>query len=105
MYAIIEDGGKQYKVSEGEAVLLERKDIEPGGEVEFDRVLLLSKEGDVRVGAPVVEGAKVAGVVQGEKRGKKVVSMSFRRRKGSKVKKGHRQNYTSVLINKIEFPG
>lgn len=105
MYAIIEDGGKQYKVSEGDTVLLERKNIEPGGEVEFDRVLLLSNEGDVRVGAPVVDGAKVAGVVKGETRGKKVISMSFHRRKGHKVKKGHRQNYTSVLINKIELPG
>ncbi len=104
MYAIIEDGGKQYKVGEGETVLLELKDVEPGSEIQFDRVLLLSKEGDVRVGAPVVEGAKVSGVVQGERKGKKVHVTRFHRRKGYKVKKGHRQKYIGVLINSIEFP-
>ena len=104
MYAVIEDGGKQYKVGEGDRVLLERKAVEPGDRVAFDRVLLLSREGDVRVGAPVVEGAVVSGIAEGEAKGRKVTVMRLRRRKNSRTKAGHRQRYTAVRIDKIAFP-
>ena len=104
MYAIIEDGGKQYKVGEGETVLLEKKAVEPGESITLDRVLMLSKEGDVRIGKPLVEGAKVTGTVKGEEKGKKLVVMRFRRRKDSRTKTGHRQHYTAVTIDAIEFP-
>lgn len=104
MYAVIEDGGKQYRVSEGDRVFVERRNVLPGEEVAFERVLLLSKEGDVRVGRPVVEGAQVSAVVEGERRHKKVTIMRFRRRKGSHIEHGHRQTYTTVRIRKIVFP-
>jgi large subunit ribosomal protein L21 len=104
MYAVIEDGGKQYKVGEGETVQLEKKELQPGQTVEFSRVLLLSKEGDVRVGAPVVEGAKVTGTVQGPVKGEKLVVLRYRDKRGLRVKHGHRQPYTLVRIDKIEFP-
>jgi large subunit ribosomal protein L21 len=105
MYAVIEDGGKQYKVGEGETLRLERKDAQPGQTVQFDRVLLLSREGEVRIGTPTVQGAKVVGVVQGEEKGEKLTVMRFRRRRGYQKKQGHRQLYTVVRIEKIEFPG
>jgi large subunit ribosomal protein L21 len=104
MYAVIEDGGKQYKVGEGEAVRLEKKDLEPGASVEFDRVLLLSREGDIRVGNPTVAGAKVLGVVQKTEKGEKVVTTRFRRRRGYLRRRGHRQLHTLVRIDKIVFP-
>jgi large subunit ribosomal protein L21 len=104
MYAVIEDGGKQYKVGEGETVVLERKDIEAGKPVEFDRVLLLSREGDIRLGQPYVQGAKVTGMAVEEIKAKKVVSMRYKAKKGYKRKKGHRQRQLVVKVEKIIFP-
>jgi large subunit ribosomal protein L21 len=104
MYAVIEDGGKQYKVGEGETVELEKKDLQPGASVEFDRVLLVSKEGDVRVGAPVVAGAKVTGTVVDTVKGEKLTVLRYRDKRGLTVKHGHRQRHTLVRIDKIEFP-
>jgi large subunit ribosomal protein L21 len=104
MYAVIEDGGKQYKVGEGETVELEKKALQPGATVAFERVLLLSKEGDVRVGTPVVAGAKVTGTVQGDMKGEKLTVLRYRDKRGLTVKHGHRQPYTVVRIDKIEFP-
>jgi large subunit ribosomal protein L21 len=101
MYAIIDDRGNQMKVAQGEVVEIDLTDGEAGSEVVFDRVLLVSGEGGVRVGAPVVEGAMVIAEVVGDASGPKVYGMSFRRRKNSKVRKGHRQHYTSVRIKDI----
>ena len=104
MYAIIEDGGKQYKVGEGESVRLEKKELEKGATVEFDRVLLVSREQDIRIGTPVVAGAKVIGIVQSAGLGVKLRVVRFKRRRGYTKRKGHRQPYTLVRIEKIECP-
>lgn len=103
MYAVIEAGGKQHRVSEGETLKLEKiKDVEAGSTVDFDRVLLLANEGDVKVGAPVVDGAKVTAEVIGHGRHDKVKIIKFRRRKHSMKRQGHRQWYTEVKITGIK---
>ena len=81
MYAVFEDGGRQYRVSEGESVLLERRPAEKGQTLEFDRVLLCSRDDGTRVGAPYLDGAKVIAQVQGQDVGPKLVVGKFRRRK------------------------
>ncbi len=103
MYAIIEDGGRQFKVSEGDLLRIDL--IEVGDEtetVEFDRVLLVSDGEKITVGTPVVEGAKVsADILKPRVSGKKVRVFKFKRRKGYRRNKGHRQKYTEVRITKI----
>jgi len=102
-YAVIRDGGRQYTVREGDRVLFDRKPAAKSGDaVKFDQVLLLGGTGDARVGAPTVTGAAVLGKVLAEEKGEKVVAFKRRRRKNSKSKKGHRQKYTAVRIEKIE---
>ncbi|MGQ9426844.1 50S ribosomal protein L21 [Gilvimarinus sp. F26214L] len=103
MYAIIEAGGKQHRVSEGETLKLEKiKNVEAGGAVEFDRVLLVANGDDVKIGAPVVDGAKVTAEVIGNGRHDKVKIIKFRRRKHSMKRQGHRQWYTEVKITGIK---
>ena len=105
MYAIIKSGSSQYKVSEGESVRMERiAEVAAGAQVEFDKVILLGGDGQTRVGAPFVQGAKVIDEVTGEFKGEKLVHVKFRRRKASRVKKGHRQQYIAVKIKKIVAP-
>lgn len=102
MYAVIKTGGKQYRVREGQILRVESLNAEAGDAVEFDEVLMVGEGADVKVGAPVVEGAKVAATVVSNGRGKKVTIIKFRRRKNrSKSKQGHRQNFTEVEIGKI----
>jgi large subunit ribosomal protein L21 len=102
MYAVIKTGGKQYRVREGQVLRIESLQAEAGDTVEFDEVLMVGEGADVKVGTPVVEGAKVAATVESNGRGKKVTIIKFRRRKNrSKTKQGHRQNYTEVKIGKI----
>ena len=101
MYAVIDDRGKQYKVGEGDHIRIDRREVEAGAKIEFDRVLLVSREDDVRVGAPTVPNAKVTAVVEGEEKGEKVISMKFRRAKDSRRRIGHRQKYTAVRIIEI----
>lgn len=102
MYAVIKTGGKQYKVREGDVLRIESIDAQPGEEVAFDEVLMVGEGENITVGTPVVEGAKVAATVKGHGRGKKVTIIKFRRRKNrSRLKKGHRQNYTEVEITAI----
>ncbi len=102
MYAVIKTGGKQYRVSEGDVLRIESLNAEVGDAVEFDEVLMVGEGADVKVGAPLVDGAKVAATVESNGRGKKVTIIKFRRRKNrSKTKQGHRQNYTEVKIGKI----
>jgi large subunit ribosomal protein L21 len=101
MYAIIETGGRQIKVSPDENVRVERMDAEVGSKVSFDRVFAVRTDGDFLVGSPAVEGAKVTGTVVGHGRSDKVVVYKYKRRKFYRRKQGHRQPYTEVRISKI----
>ncbi|MCI5996904.1 MAG: 50S ribosomal protein L21 [Peptoniphilaceae bacterium] len=103
MYAIIETGGKQYQVEEGKSIFVEKLNLEEGAKVSFDRVLLVSNDGDIKVGSPVVEGAKVEGTVELNGRGKKVIIFKFKAKKNYRKKKGHRQPFTKVKIESIVF--
>ncbi len=102
MYAVIVSGGKQHRVREGETLKLEKIETETGGKVEFDRVLLVANGDDVKVGAPVVEGAKVTAEVVSHGRHDKVRIIKFRRRKHHMKRMGHRQWYTEVKITGIK---
>ena len=100
MYAIIATGGKQYRVSEGDVIYIEKIDAEVDSTVSFD-VLLVGNEGDVKVGTPVVEGVKVEGKVVGQIRGEKIIVFKYKSKKNYRRKQGHRQPYTKVEITKI----
>ena len=100
MYAIIATGGKQYRVSEGDVVYIEKIDAEVDSTVSFD-VLLVGNDGDVKVGTPVVEGVKVEGKVVGQVRGDKIIVFKYKSKKNYRRKQGHRQPYTKVEITKI----
>ena len=104
MFAVIETGGKQYRVQPGDLIDVERlegvSEDEPA--VSFDRVLMVGGDDDVRVGAPVLDGAKVTGTLLREVRGQKVIVFKFKRRKQYRRKTGHRQNYHRVRIEAIE---
>ena len=100
MYAIIATGGKQYRVSEGDVLYIEKIDAEVDSTVSFD-VLLVGNDGDVKVGTPVVEGVKVEGKVVGQIRGEKIVVFKYKAKKNYRRKQGHRQPYTKVEITKI----
>ena len=104
MYAVIEDSGQQFRVSEGDVMDVDLRELaEDAQNVEFDRVLLIGGDDDVKVGTPLVEGAKVtAEVVAAEQKGPKVHHYYWRRRKASRKKVGHRQKYCRVRITKIE---
>ncbi|GEL12718.1 rplU protein [Lapidilactobacillus concavus DSM 17758] len=101
MYAIIKTGGKQYKVAAGEAVYVEKLDVEAGEKVTFDEVILVGGEGTTKVGAPTLEGASVVGTVEKQGREKKVVTYKYKPKKHQHQKKGHRQPYTKVVIDSI----
>ncbi len=103
MYAVIEDSGQQFRVSEGDELSVDLRDLAEGAQqVEFDRVLLVSGDGDVKVGTPLVAGAKVvADIVDADAKGPKVQSFKMRRRKGYRRKTGHRQQYIAVRIKQI----
>ena len=102
MYAVIEAGGKQHRVTEGESLKLELiGDVEPGSNVDFDKVLMVAKDGDVKIGTPTVAGAKVTAEVLSHGRHDKVKIIKFRRRKHHMKRQGHRQWYTEVKITSI----
>ena len=101
MYAIIVTGGKQYKVEAGEAVFIEKLDVEAGDEVTFDKVAAVGKDDGIVVGAPYVEGATVTARVEKNGKGKKVTVFTYKSKKNEKRKKGHRQPYTKVEITAI----
>jgi large subunit ribosomal protein L21 len=102
MYAVIETGGKQYRVNEGDVIKVEKLPEDVGAKVSFDRILLVGEGEDVKVGTPVVSGAKVTGEVVEQDRGKKIIVFKMKRRKNYRRKQGHRQDYTGVLISKIQ---
>ena len=101
MYAVIETGGKQYRVSEGDVVRVESLGSSVGDEVEISQVHLVADGKKVQVGQPTVDGASVTGTVVEEGRAKKVIAFKKKRRKGYKKKIGHRQGFTAVRIDKI----
>ena len=105
MYAVVATGGKQYRVAPGEVIQIEKIPGEVGETVELSQVLLIAPdEGEVVVGHPTVEGARVIGSIVGERRGRKIVVQKFKRRKGYHRRTGHRQEYRQVRIDAIELP-
>lgn len=102
MFAVIRTGGKQYLVSPGQKIKIEKIEKEEGKEVIFDQVLLVEKSRKLEIGQPLVKGAKVKGKVIKQGRAKKVIIFKYKPKKRYKVKKGHRQPYTEVEILKIE---
>lgn len=101
MYAVIETGGKQYTVREGQSLKIEKLVANTGDAIEFDKVMLVSKDGAVTLGQPTIAGAVVKATVTAQGRARKVTIMKFRRRKDSRLKKGHRQHFTQVTIDGI----
>lgn len=101
-YAVIRTGGKQYRVSAGDTVRVEKLPGDRGGKVVFDQVLLVGEEASTKVGEPLVEGAKVEGEIVQQGRGEKLVVFKFRRRKRYRRKAGHRQSYTAVKIIQVQ---
>ena len=101
MFAIIETGGKQYKVNEGDIIFIEKMDVNEGDKVTFDRVLAVSADGGIKLGAPTVEGAAVTASVVKNGKAKKIYVMTYKPKKNEKRKMGHRQPYTKVQIEKI----
>lgn len=101
MYAIIETGGKQYKVAQGDVVFVEKLDVEEGAEITFDKVLLSADGETVKVGTPVVEGATVTAKVLKNGKAKKVIVFKMKSKKNERKKKGHRQPFTKVEITAI----
>lgn len=101
MYAIIETGGKQYKVQEGDVVLVEKLGLAAGETVNFDNVLVVANDNDLSVGTPFLENASVSASVLNESKGKKLVIYKYKAKKTYHKKRGHRQYYTKVKIEKI----
>ena len=101
MYAIIEEGGKQFKVTTGDTILIDRSVEDGTKELKLDKVLLVGGGGATKVGQPVVAGASVSVDVLGAVKSKKVISFDYKRRKGYRKTKGHRQQYTKVKVTAI----
>jgi large subunit ribosomal protein L21 len=102
MYAIIETGGKQYKVAEGDVIYVEKLNASEGEEVTFDKVLAVAKDGGLVVGAPLVSGASVSGKVEKHGKEAKIIVFKYKPKKNYRRKQGHRQPYTKVTIGKIQ---
>ena len=102
MYAIIQTGGKQYRVSEGDVLSIEKLPVAEGEEVVFDQVLTVVADGDVKIGKPVLEGAKVTAKVVEHGKGEKILVFKYKAKSNYRKRQGHRQPYTKVEISKIE---
>ena len=102
MYAVLTTGGKQYRVQEGDVLFVEKLNAEVDSTVELTEVLAVSKDEELKVGAPVVEGAKVVAKVLAQGKAKKVVVFKYKPKKDYRRKNGHRQPYTKIVIEKIE---
>ncbi len=103
MFAIIETGGKQYKVSEGDVIYVEKLDVNSGDTYTFDRVFAVSGAEGFKVGTPTVDGATVTATVEKNGRGKKIYVLKYKSKKNEKKKIGHRQSYTKLTINSINI--
>ena len=102
MYAIIKTGGKQYKVAEGDVIMVEKLAAGEGEAVVFDQVLTVVNDADVKIGTPVVEGAKVTGKVEAQGKDKKILVFKYKAKSNYRKRQGHRQPFTKVDIEKIE---
>ena len=102
MYAIIATGGKQYKVSEGDIITIEKLGKEAGEKVTFDQVLTVVNDADVKVGTPVVEGAKITAKVEKQDKAKKILVFKYKAKSNYRRRQGHRQPFTKLTIEKIE---
>src|SRR5699024_10827482 len=101
MYAVIETGGKQYRVEEGDVLFVEKLNVQEGENFDFDRVLMVSKNGELQAGKPYSEDAKVIGNVVEHGKGKKIVVFKYKSKKNYRKKQGHRQPYTKIKIEEI----
>lgn len=105
MYAIVRTGGKQYRVEEGRSISVERLPAEEGERVELEDVLLIADDGEVTVGTPVIEGARVVAQVESNGRGKKIIVFKYKAKVRTRKKTGHRQNFTRLSVTEILRPG
>jgi len=101
MYAVIETGGKQYRVKQGQRIKVEKLSADEGASLDLDKVLLVADGDDIKVGAPYLNGGKVTVTVKSHGRGEKIRIIKFRRRKHSRSTQGHRQSYTELEITGI----
>jgi len=101
MYAVIRSGGKQYRVSQGGSVRVEKIAGEVGSEITLDDVLMVANEGDIKIGTPKVDGAQVTGTIVAQGRGPKIRVFKMKRRKGYRRTQGHRQDYTEIRVDAI----
>ncbi|VAW91237.1 LSU ribosomal protein L21p [hydrothermal vent metagenome] len=101
MYAVIESGGKQYRVAQGQYLKVEKLDVEEGGSLDIEKVLMVADGDDIKIGAPYVAGGKVTVKVKSHGRGDKIRIIKFRRRKHSRKTQGHRQHYTEIEVTGI----
>jgi len=101
IYAIVEIGGKQYKVTPKQTIEVERLDVPEGGVVELDKVLFIGEDKDTLVGGPIIKGAKVMATSLGEVKGEKVTAFKYKAKVRYRRKRGHRQTYTKILVNEI----
>jgi len=104
IYAVIETGGKQYKVSQGQVLDVDRLDVAEGDTVELDKVLLIADDDKVTIGTPTIDGAKVMATSQGEGKTKKIIVFHYKPKRRYRKKTGHRQFYTRLAIDKIIEP-
>ncbi len=102
MYAVIETGGKQYKVESGDVIYVEKLDVEENAKVNFDKVLVVGSDDGIKVGDPYIKGAKVAGKALKNGKGKKITVFTYKAKKNEKRKMGHRQPYTKIEIGTIK---
>ncbi|MCK4609248.1 MAG: 50S ribosomal protein L21, partial [Gammaproteobacteria bacterium] len=102
MFAVIESGGKQYRVTNGDIIKIESLAVEPGAGVIFDKVLMLNDDKEIKIGTPILEGVTVTGEAIEHGRHKKIEILKFKRRKHHMKRQGHRQNYTAVKITALD---
>ena len=105
IYAIVETGGKQYRVTQGQVLDVDRLDVDEGATVELDRVLVVGEGDNVAVGTPTVEGAKVVATSKGDGRARKIIVFKYKPKVRYRRKTGHRQTYTRLAIDEIVAPG
>ena len=103
MYAILETGGKQYRVKEGDKLQIDKIPGDVGSKVTLNSVLMVKKDNDVLVGTPKVANAKIEGTIVRHGRGRKVLVYTFKRRKGYEKRRGHRQDFTEITVDKIKL--
>jgi large subunit ribosomal protein L21 len=101
MYAVIEEGGKQYRVSQGDKIRVEKRDLEVGATVDVEKVMLIGKDDEIIIGAPYVEGASVTAKVVEHGKEDKVIVFKYRRKKNYRRFRGHRQQYTDLSVEAI----